>query len=106
MHAALVVIAMQVNAFYRYLMLQRDTGVLKLFLTFSLKELQLDLYYGPKKNMSGEWFRFDKTPKKYVGRMLWNIEADNLRHLPAPGLYNRSTNPLCILLSPTAHQDP
>ncbi|MHA1358089.1 MAG: transposase [Candidatus Helarchaeota archaeon] len=42
-HAALVVIAMQVNAFYRYLMLQKDTGILKPSLTFSLKELQLDL---------------------------------------------------------------
>ncbi len=42
-HAALVVIAMQINAFYRYLMLQKDTGILKPSLTFSLKELALDL---------------------------------------------------------------
>jgi len=42
-HAALVVIAMQINAFYRYLMLQKDTGILKPSLTFSLKELELEL---------------------------------------------------------------
>lgn len=42
-HAAFVVIAMQINAFYRYLVLQRDTGILKPSLTFSLKELELEL---------------------------------------------------------------
>ena len=42
-HAALVVIAMQINAFYRYLVLQKDTGILRPSLTFSLKELELDL---------------------------------------------------------------
>lgn len=42
-HTALVVIAMQINALYRYLMVQSDTGILKPSLAFRIKELELDL---------------------------------------------------------------
>ena len=42
-HAALVIIAMQINALYRYLMLQKDSGILKPTLAFTLKELEVDL---------------------------------------------------------------
>jgi hypothetical protein len=34
---------MQITALYRYLMLQKDTGLLKPSLAFSLKELELDV---------------------------------------------------------------
>lgn len=42
-HVSLVIIAMQINALYRYFMLQRDTGILKPSLAFTLKELEIDL---------------------------------------------------------------
>ena len=42
-HTALVIIAMQINALYRYLMLQKDSGILKPTLAFTLKELEVDL---------------------------------------------------------------
>jgi hypothetical protein len=42
-HVSLVIIAMQINALYRYLMLQTDTGILKPSLSFTLKELEIDL---------------------------------------------------------------
>jgi len=40
---SLVIIAMQINALYWYLMLQTDTGTLKPSLSFTLKELEIDL---------------------------------------------------------------
>ena len=42
-HVALVVIAMQINALYRYLMVQSDTGILKPSLAFTIKEVEVDL---------------------------------------------------------------
>ena len=42
-HVGFVILAMQITALYRYLMLQKDTGLLKPSLAFSLKELELDV---------------------------------------------------------------
>lgn len=42
-HVSLVIIAMQINSLYRYLMLQKDTGILRPSLAFTLKELEIDL---------------------------------------------------------------
>ena len=42
-HVALLVIAMQINAFYRYLMVQGDTGILKPSLAFTLRKSEVDL---------------------------------------------------------------
>jgi len=42
-HSSLVIIAMQINAFFRYLMLRKETGILKPSLVFKISELELQL---------------------------------------------------------------
>jgi len=42
-HVVLVVIALQINALYRYLMVQSNTGILRPSLAFTKKDVEVDL---------------------------------------------------------------